>query len=106
MSPRPVRFRKVFSEPSTTFFKPAGVPMSTLQEVVLTVDELESVRLKDHEGIGQVEAAEKMGISQPTFQRIYNSARKKIADAIVNGKALRIQGGHYEIHGNAGRGRN
>ena len=98
MCPRPMRFRRVFAEPSFNFFKPAGVALRTLAEVVLTVDELETIRLKDYEGLGQIKSAEIMNISQPTFQRVYNSARKKIADAIINGKAIRIQGGRYCIH--------
>lgn len=67
------------------------------------MEEFEAVRLKDFEDFDQQEAAEKMGISQPTFHRTLVSARKKIADALVNGKALRIEGGNYEMVG-GGRG--
>ncbi len=95
--PRPRRFRRVCFEPDTTYFKPAGIRMAELAETVLTVDEFESIRLKDHEGLDQNQAAKKMDISQPTFQRIYESARKKIADALVNGKAIKIEGGPYRI---------
>jgi len=97
-------FRRVFFEPGVTYFKPAGARMAGLAETVLTVDEFEAIRLKDHEDMGQTEAARKMGISQPTFQRVYESARKKIADALVNGKAIRIEGGHYRFMGQPGRG--
>jgi len=102
--PRPRIPRRIRFRPGVIFYKPAGVPMAGLQEVVLTLSEFESIRLKDHEGRSQTEAAEKMGISQPTFQRIYESARKKIADAIVNGKAIRIEGGSFMMMGR-GRGR-
>ena len=100
--PRPRMFRRVGFRPEVTYFKPAGIPMRVLHESVLTMDELEAVRLKDHEGKEQTEAAAMMGISQPTFQRIYESARKKIADALVNGKALRIEGGSYHFTGRFG----
>jgi len=100
-----MQFRRVFSEPSVNFFKPAGTSLRGLPEIILTVDELETIRLKDCEGFDQTKSAESMNISQPTFQRIYNSARKKIADAIVNGKAIRIEGGHYRVgRGAFGRG--
>jgi len=97
--PRPRIKRRVWFEPSVTYYKPAGVRMIHLEEVILTVDEFEAVRLKDYEGLEQKEAAKKMNISQPTFQRVYESARKKIADAIVNGKAIRIEGGPYRMMG-------
>jgi len=94
---RPIKFRRVGFKPNVSYFKPAGVPMAQLEEVVLTMDEFEAIRLKDVEELDQVEAAEKMNISQPTFNRILGSARNKIADAIVNGKAIRIEGGHYKF---------
>jgi predicted DNA-binding protein (UPF0251 family) len=103
--PRPRILRRVWFEPGVTYYKPSGVRMIHLEEVVLTMDEFEAVRLKDYEGLDQKEAAKKMNISQPTFQRVYESARKKIADAIVNGKAIRIEGGHYRMMGRGfGRG--
>ena len=83
--------------PGVTYFKPAGVPMSALEEVRLSVEEAEAVRLKDLEGLEQEEGAEKMSVSRPTFQRVLASGRKKIADALLNGKAIRIQGGNYEM---------
>jgi predicted DNA-binding protein (UPF0251 family) len=66
-----------------------------LENVGLTVDEFEAIRLKDSEGLEQTEAAESMGISQPTFSRVIDSGRRKVADALVNGKAIRIEGGDY-----------
>ena len=67
-----------------------------LEEVILQVDEFEAVRLKDLEGLEQEECAKKMNISQPTFHRLVLSARKKISDAIVNGKAIKIEGGNFK----------
>lgn len=104
--PRPRIPRRVWFQPSVTYYKPAGIRMVSLEETILTVDEFEAIRLKDYEGLDQTEAAKKMGISQPTFQRIYESARKKIADALVNGKAIRIEGGPFRMMGpGPGRGR-
>ena len=97
--------RRIFFEPGVTHFKPAGIRLAELAETVLTMDEFEAIRLKDYEDMEQTKAARKMGISQPTFQRIYESARKKIADALVNGKAIRIEGGHYRFMGPPGKGR-
>jgi len=100
--PRPIKRRLVGSEPGFTYFKPQGVPMVDLEEVVLTVDEYEALRLSDMDGLSQDDAAKKMGISQPTFYRLLSSARRKVSKAIIKGKAIRIQGGNYMI---GGRGR-
>lgn len=106
---RPRRHRKVRFLPEVNYFKPAGVRMSEIEYSILTVDEFEAIRLKDLEGLQQEEAAKKMNVSQPTFFRLLNSARKKIADAIVNGKAIKIEGGVYKMvgisRGRGGRGR-
>lgn len=83
--------------PHCTFFKPAGVPLCHLEEVALTVEEVEALRLKDLEGLEQEACAERMGISRPTFQRILTSARVKLTKALVEGKAIRVEGGHYEF---------
>jgi predicted DNA-binding protein (UPF0251 family) len=69
--------------------------MTSLESVALSVDEFEAIRLKDLEGLEQTAAAESMRISQPTFHRLIEAARKKVADALVNGKAIRIEGGEY-----------
>jgi len=95
--PRPRLCRRIFFEPWVRYFKPAGVRLLAMQENVITFDELEAIRLKDLLGLDQEEAAKKMKISQPTFHRLLCSARKKIADALVNGKAIRIEGGVYEM---------
>ncbi|MFH1024741.1 MAG: DUF134 domain-containing protein [Planctomycetota bacterium] len=91
--PRPVCPRHVRFRPGVTFFKPAGVPSRVLGEITLALDELEALRLADFQGLYQDQAAKKMKISRPTFGRIVESARKKVADALVNGKALRMEGG-------------
>ncbi|RLI68490.1 hypothetical protein DRO91_08990 [Candidatus Heimdallarchaeota archaeon] len=95
--PRPRRCRRVGFMPSFTYFKPAGVRIVDFNENVLTVGEFEAVRLKDLEGLEQKECAEMMDISQPTFHRLLLSARKKIADSIANGKAIKIEGGEYNM---------
>jgi uncharacterized protein len=95
--PRPQKCRKVAFLPGVTYYKPAGIPMRYLEEIRISFDELEAIRLKDLEGLEQEQGAEKMNISRPTFQRILSSARKKLADGLINGKALRIEGGNYEL---------
>ena len=91
--PRPFKNRFVNAQPTAVIYKPAGIPACKLQWVFLTLDEFESLRLLDHLGQNQEQAAEHMGVSRPTVTRIYASARKKIADAIVLGQAIRIEGG-------------
>lgn len=90
---RPFKNRRVSVNPEVTYFKPQGVPMRFLETVLLGHDELEAVKLADLQGLYQEQAAEKMGISRQTFGNILNSAHKKIAEAMVNGKAIRIEGG-------------
>ena len=94
---RPFKCRRVAFVPDVTFFKPAGIPLRALEEVRLTVEEVEAIRLKDLEGLEQEEGAEKMSVSRPTFQRILASTRQKIAYALLNGKAIMIEGGNFEI---------
>ena len=94
---RPINCRRVGSVPQSDYFKPRGIPLSVLEEVVLTVDELEAVRLADLEGLYQEQAAEKMNVSRQTFGRIIESAHKKVAEALVQGKALKIEGGEFEM---------
>jgi len=94
---RPPIPRRVEAMPEVTLFKPAGVPLRELEEVVLTVEELEALRLKDLEGLEQEECATRMNVSRPTFQRVLTSSRCKVADALVGGKALRVEGGHYRL---------
>lgn len=91
--PRPFCPRWIGHVPGATYFKPAGVPLRMLEEVTLTLDELEALRLADLEGLYQEQAAERMKISRPTFARVIESARRKVADALTRGKALRLEGG-------------
>ena len=92
--PRPISARTVRSGGlPATLYKPAGIPARGLQETVLTVDQVEAIRLADLEGLYQEAAARKMGVSRQTFGRIIEEARRTVADAILNGKALRIEGG-------------
>ena len=93
--PRPPLCRRIAQHPDATYFKPPGIPLTELEEVVLTVDELEALRLADKEGMYQEQAAEQMNISRPTFGRIVETARRKVAEALVEGKALRIDGGNF-----------
>lgn len=95
--PRPVSERRVRGWPRSRAFKPAGIPLWELETVTLTLDELESVRLADLEGFYQEAAAARMGVSRQTFGRIVETARRKIADALVNGKALEIDGGIVQM---------
>jgi predicted DNA-binding protein (UPF0251 family) len=83
--------------PRATFFKPAGIPMRFLEEVRMSVEEAEAIRLKDIEGLEQEEGAARMNVSRPTFQRMLVSGRRKMADALLNGKAVRIEGGNFEV---------
>jgi predicted DNA-binding protein (UPF0251 family) len=94
---RPKKCRLIDAEPSVIYFKPRGIPLMDLEEVSLSYDELEAMRLRDSQGMKQAQVAERMGISQPTLHRLLSSAHAKIADALVSGKAIRIEGGTYEI---------
>ncbi len=93
---RPKKERKIDAPPKFWIFKPAGIPITLLKRIYLTIDEYEAIRLADYEGLDHESAAKKMEISRPTFTRLIESARKKVADAIINGKELIIEGG--EIH--------
>jgi len=97
--PRPPKPRRVGFYPTITYFNPAGVPAAEAGEIIIGVDEWEAIRLKDYLGIDQQESAEYMNLAQSTFQRILASARTKLATAIVEGKAIRIEAGNYQIVG-------
>ena len=88
--PRPRIPRCMRFQPDVYYFKPQGIPLRELEEVILLPDELEALKLYEIDNLEQTEAAEKMKISQPTFARILNSAHKKIAEALIKGKAIRI----------------
>ena len=93
--PRPIKWRKVGFIPEIRHFVPSDVGQSEVDENILHIEELEAIRLKDLEGLEQEDCAVKMEVSRPTFQRILNSGRQKVADALINGKAIRIEGGIY-----------
>jgi len=94
---RPRKCRCVRGEPKVRFFKPQGIPLIGLEEIVLTVDECEALCFADRQGMYQADAAKKMRISRQTFGNIIESARKKTAEAILCGKVLRIGGGTYTV---------
>jgi len=94
---RPICSRKINCLPDVNYYKPRGIPSALLEEVNLKLDEFEAIKLADYSGMYQEEAAQKMNISRQTFGRIIESAHKKIADALINGKALKIEGGLVEV---------
>lgn len=89
--PRPRNRRRIRINPNSYYYKPRGIPLKDLEEVQLSLEELEALRLKDYLQLDQKVAAEKMQISQPTFHRIIKEARHKLASAVVTGKAIRIE---------------
>lgn len=97
--PRPPKPRRVGFFPTVTHFIPAGVPEPEAGAVIIGLDEWEAMRLKDYLGIDQQESAGYMNLAQSTFQRILTAARTKLAAAMVEGKAIRIEAGGYRIVG-------
>jgi uncharacterized protein len=93
--PRPRRCRRIRHKPNINYFKPAGVPLSVLEEITISFEELESIRLKDTLNFDQNTCAIQMNVSQPTFHRLLLDARKKIGLALVKGLAIRIEGGDF-----------
>ena len=89
--PRPRRPRCLRFQPNVYYFKPQGIPLRFLEEIILLPDELETLKLYEVDGLEQIKAAQKMKISQPTFARTLESAQKKVAQAIIKGKAIRIE---------------
>ena len=94
---RPRKDRLVAFNPGVSYFKPRGIPMIDLEEVGLTVDEREALRLADLNGLSHEEAGRAMGVSRATFGRIIQRARSVVADALINGKAIHIEGGSYKL---------
>lgn len=92
---RPTKWRKIENVPIVPYFIPSDKTIDEIPENILKLEELEAIRLKDLEGLEQSECAEKMEVSRPTFQRILLSAKEKIADSLVNGKIIRIEGGNF-----------
>jgi len=94
---RPKCCRRISEQPGCRVFKPVGIPISNLDEIVLSMDEFEAIRLADLEGLYQEQAAERMNVSRQTFGRIVEAARRKVAQALSEGLALRIEGGEVEM---------
>lgn len=92
---RPRKERLIGKAPKADYFKPRGIPLRDLEESVLSIDETEAIRLADLLGMSQEDAGEKMGISRQTFGRIVQKARNKIADAIIHGKAIKIESNDF-----------
>mgnify|MGYP003605499489 FL=1 len=92
---RPTKWRKIENVPAIAYFVPSDKKIVEIPENILKLEELEAIRLKDLEGLEQGECADKMEVSRPTFQRILLSAREKIADSLVNGKTIHIEGGNF-----------
>lgn len=94
---RPQKRRIVSCDPSANYFKPRGIPLHQIEEVRLTIDQMEAIRLADLEGLSQQDAGKKMGVSRATFGRIVQSARKIVAEALVQGKAILLEGGNCQL---------
>lgn len=95
---RPTKWRKIEHVPKVPYFIPSDKNIDEIPENILKLEELEAIRLKDMEGLEQSECAERMKVSRSTFQRILLSAREIIADSLVNGKIIRIEGGNFTRH--------
>lgn len=95
--PRPLTCRRILGVPGCVYYKPAGIPLMRLEEVVVSLDEYEAMRLVDLEGLYQEAAAKRMKVSRQTLGRIVESARRKVAGAFVKGMAIKLEGGHVEV---------
>ena len=95
--PRPRKKRILSRTPRAAVYKPAGVPLDQLRQISLLQEELEALRLADLEGLTQAQGAEEMGVSRSTFQRVLAQARRRVAQALVQGLALQIEGGTFEV---------
>lgn len=100
--PRPPCCKRIAEIPGVRYFKPRAVPMANLEEIILTMEELEALRLAHMEELYQQEAAVRMGVSRATFGRVLDSAHRKVTKALVEGCALRIEGGSYHLEGQEG----
>ncbi len=94
---RPRKSRRVCCLPESNLFGPLNSPKGLREYILMTVEEYESIRLMDFEGLNQEESAEIMGVARSTLQRIYEDARKKMAESLVKGKVLKIEGGDFEL---------
>jgi uncharacterized protein len=103
---RPFKCRHISNAPEVDYFKPRGIPLCDLEEINLSLDELEAIRLADFDDLYHEQAAEKMKIARQTFSKILNTAHQKVADSLINGKAIKIEGGVYTIRKNEQPSRN
>jgi len=94
---RPQKDRMVACDPTVSYFKPRGIPMRDIEEVRLTIDQMEAIRLADLKGLSQEAAGQQMGVSRATFGRIVQCARHVVAEALVYGKAIHLEGGNYQL---------
>ena len=94
---RPKKCRYIQIEPKINYFKPRGIPMVCLEEISLSIEEFEALRLHDVKNLKEADACKKMRISRTTFHRVLVSAQKKVSNALVYGKAIKIEGGDYKI---------
>jgi len=94
---RPQKNRIIEFPPNISYFKPRGIPMFDLEETQLTLDAIEAIRLADLLGMTHDEAGRQMGVSRATFGRIVENARSIVADALINGKAIKVEGGNYRV---------
>jgi len=101
---RPIKWRKVCCLPESNKFGPLDSPADAKNQIIMTVDEYETIRLIDLEGFTQEECATQMNIARSTVQGIYIEARKKLAESLVNGKVLSIEGGEYRLCEGLGNG--
>ena len=95
---RPTKWRKIENIPTVPYFVPSDKDIPDIDKNILKLEELEAIRLKDLEGLEQEECAAKMEVSRPTFQRILISAREKVADSLINGKIILIEGGNFTLN--------
>jgi len=95
---RPTKWRKIENVPAVPYFVPSDKDIPEIDKNILKLEELEAIRLKDLEGLEQEECAAKMEVSRPTFQRILISAREKVADSLINGKIILIEGGNFTLN--------
>jgi len=93
----PYRRRLVQGPPRINQFKPSGIPARSIQSIILNIDEYEGIRLADYQGLDHTTAAGQMGISRPTFSRLIEKARSKVAQALIDGKMLTIEGGNFDF---------
>ena len=96
--PRPRKWKKVCCLPESNLYGPLNGPAINSQIIIMTVEEYETIRLIDLEGLTQEECAERMHVARPTVQNLYKDARKKLADSLVNGNVIKIEGGDYTFY--------